>query len=97
MGGTIASAFPDRPNDLLKDELIRWSRERGAEVVVLGGGVSGEDGIFRYKLSFAPTGIRPLMVGRWVVDPATYDELVKLRERQGPIAASTFFPAYRAP
>lgn len=97
MGGTDASAYPERPNDLLKDELIRWSRHRGAEVVVLGGGVSGTDGIFRYKRSFAPSGVRPLKVGRWVIDPIAYDALVRQRERCGPIASPAFFPAYRAP
>ncbi len=97
MGGTLAHAFPDRPNDLLKDELIRWARERGCEAFILGGGSSGEDGIFRYKQSFAPSGVRPLMVGRWVVDPSAYAALVAARASRGTSAKPGYFPAYRSP
>ena len=97
MGGTLAHAFPDRPNDLLKDELIRWARERGCEAFILGGGSSGEDGIFRYKQSFAPSGVRPLMVGRWVIDPDAYAALVAARAGRGASAKPGYFPAYRSP
>lgn len=56
LGGTVADAFPMRPNDLLKHEVSRWARDRGKSAYVLGGGYSAKDGIYRYKKSFAPQG-----------------------------------------
>ena len=54
LGGTLAEAFAKRPNDLLKHEIILWGRQAGKRAFVLGGGYSGDDGIYRYKRSFAP-------------------------------------------
>lgn len=101
-GGTRAAAFPMRPNDLLKHELIGWARSRGAQSLVLGGGVSGDDSLLRYKRSFAPSGTRQLMVGRWIVDTDAYDRLVALHDRsrsegEPPEVNGGYFPAYRAP
>lgn len=96
-GGTRADAFPLRPNDLLKHELIRWARSRGAKSLVLGGGVAGADNLFRYKRSFAPSGTRQLMIGRWIMDGEAYDSLVSHRDRWQAQDTTGFFPAYRAP
>ena len=63
LGGTLAEAFVLRANDLLKHEIIRWAKEAGKKTFVLGGGYGAADGIFRYKLSFAPQGERPFRVG----------------------------------
>ena len=72
LGGTLAEAFAKRPNDLLKHKIILWGRQAGKLAFVLGGGFSGEDGIYRYKKSFAPAGSRPFCVGRQVHDAAAY-------------------------
>lgn len=101
LGGTDADAFRKRPNDLLKHEVIRWGSAQGKAAYVLGGGYDGEDGIFRYKKSFASHGVLPYYVGRMIFDPARYEELVAARddwERQhGRIwqPGPDFFPAYR--
>lgn len=102
LGGTRAEAFELRANDLLKHELIRWGMEQGQRRFVLGGGYERDDGIFRYKLSFAPTGTVPFRVGQMVLDEGLYRALVRRRREweaqrgrewtPGPI----FFPAYRA-
>ena len=94
-GGTRAEAFPLRPNDLLKHELIIWARSRGARSLILGGGVTGEDSLFRYKRSFAPSGTRQLMIGRWVIDRDPYDRLVSLHDQTASGARGDYFPAYR--
>jgi hypothetical protein len=103
-GGTLAEAFPARPNHLLKHHVILWSRERGQAHYVLGGGNRDDDDLLRFKLTFAPSGARPLNVGRWVIDPAAYDRLVKARERyeterHGALwrPSPSYFPRYRAP
>jgi hypothetical protein len=88
LGGTHSDAFDLRPNDLLKYELILWSKRRDKRDFVLGGGFESDDGIFRYKRSFAPNGLVPFLVGRRVLDPARYAELAGGAESES-------FPAYR--
>jgi hypothetical protein len=101
LGGTD-DAFDLRPNDLLKVEIIRWAQETGKRRFVLGGGHQMYDGIYRYKLSFAPRGVKPFYVGRRIFSPGIYERLVsnralQSRERGEAWAPSPgFFPAYRA-
>jgi hypothetical protein len=102
LGGTDEAAFELRPNDLLKYEIIRWTKERGYARFVLGGGYEMDDGIFRYKRSFAPRGTLPFRVGRRIHQPEAYRTLVATRTayessrgldwkpRHG------YFPEYRA-
>jgi len=103
LGGTDETAFATRPNDLLKHEIILWSRARGLKGYVLGGGYQPEDGIFRYKRSFAPNGQRPFFTLSRIFDPDRYDKLVNTRaiwERtQGVewLPDPGWFPLYRAP
>lgn len=103
-GGTLVEAFPARPNHLLKHHVILWSRERGQAHYVLGGGNRDDDDLLRFKLTFAPSGARPLNVGRWIVDRAAYERLVAVRERHETARHGTpwrpspsYFPRYRAP
>lgn len=92
LGGTDRDAFELRPNDLLKYELILWAREAGKRRFVLGGGYREDDGIFRYKRSFAPRGLTPFFVGQRVLEPELYRELT---EHCGDGVAPDYFPAYR--
>jgi len=89
LGGTDEAAFELRPNDLLKVELMLWAKEAGKRRFVLGGGQQADDGIFRYKRSFAPHGLVPFEVGMRIFDAGRYTELSRGRE-------TTFFPAYRS-
>jgi GNAT acetyltransferase-like protein len=93
LGGTDEAAFALRPNDLLKVELFRWAERAGKRRFVLGGGFDVDDGIFRYKRSFAPHGLVPFEVGMRVLDRDAYAHLV---EQAGAERDSGFFPAYRA-
>ena len=102
LGGTRAEAFDLRPNDLLKHEIILWGQRSGKRAFVLGGGYGGPDGIFRYKLSFAPKGEVPFRTSQIVFECDAYDRLVAMRAawevRQGREwqPRPGFFPAYRA-
>jgi hypothetical protein len=102
LGGTRDTAFHLRPNDLLKHEVVRWAKANGRRWFVLGGGTAPRDGIFRYKLSFAPEGDVPFHAGQRVFDPAAYGRLLAARgawEAKGGVEwspRSGFFPAYRA-
>jgi hypothetical protein len=98
LGGTRAEHFSARPNDLLKYRVMAWSKDTGREAYVLGGGFGGNDGIFRYKQSFAPDGTVPFFTGRRVLDATAYAQLVDARSHAGASRAAdpSFFPAYRA-
>lgn len=101
LGGTRESAFADRPNDLLKHEIIEWGRAIRKRRFVLGGGYRAEDGIYRYKLSFAPEGAVPFFVGKRVLQSAIAERLISRRkaaEQERGVSWSPrddFFPAYR--
>ena len=102
LGGTLASAFQLRPNDLLKHEIIRWGRARAARRFVLGGGRVPGDGVFRFKRSFAPYGVVPFKVNARVHCADRYEELTRAHLNEGRRRDPTwqpnfeFFPAYRA-
>ena len=87
---------------MLKHEVGEWGRGAGHRAYVLGGGYTHLDGIFRYKLSFAPSGEVPFRAGCWVLDPDGNSALVEDRrafERAGGNDWSPrpgFFPTYRA-
>lgn len=101
LGGTQRDAFPNAPNDLLKHEVICYGRESGRTGYVLGGGYIKDDGIFRYKKSFDPTGRTPFRRLEMIADQSTYDSLTCERlmyERStsaGAQLAGGFFPCYR--
>jgi lipid II:glycine glycyltransferase (peptidoglycan interpeptide bridge formation enzyme) len=100
LGGTREEAFEHRPNDLLKVSIIEWAREQGKQHFVLGGGYRENDGIFRYKLAFAPNGAVPFFTGRRILNAAAYERLVARRLEAAAagneVVRPDFFPAYRA-
>ncbi len=102
LGGTDELYFPLRPNDFLKHTLIEWGAEHHLSAFVLGGGPAPNDGVFRYKRSFAPTGVMPFHIGTRVYRPETYDALARARlrartpGRTSALSALPFFPSYRA-
>lgn len=102
LGGTLSEAFHVRPNDLLKYHIIIWGKENGKSRYVLGGGYQPDDGIFRYKLAFAPNGGSPFLVGCKILIPQLYYDLIEERKRYEKIKGIAwepqegFFPAYRS-
>ncbi len=98
LGGTDATAFADRPNDLLKYEIMLWARACGKQEFVLGGGYEPGDGIFKYKESFAPHGVVPFSTGSRILDRERYSALANRADeiREQASVDSSFFPAYRA-
>jgi hypothetical protein len=102
LGGTKASAFGLRPNDLLKHTIILWAKAAGKRTFVLGGGATPNDGIFQYKKSFAPRGCVPFKIGTRVLIEDAYTGLLEARHAflgRGPAPPDRragFFPAYRA-
>jgi len=101
LGGTDAGWFHVRPNDLLKVEIMNWARSAGKTEFILGGGYARGDGIYRYKLSFAPEGSVPFSIGCRVLCAKAYEQLTHCRRS---FAATQgiewqpkpdYFPSYR--
>ena len=101
LGGTDAAWFQVRPNDLLKVEIMNWAYSARKKEFVLGGGHARGDGIYRYKLSFAPNGSVPFSIGSRVLNVNAYDQMIHARRmfaaRQGTHWQPNpeYFPAYR--
>lgn len=98
LGGTLDEYFEMRPNDLLKYEMINWGHGMGKKKFVLGGGYVPMDGIFQYKLAFAPDGVVPFYVGKQIFIPKKYTELIGNRRNLDHTwnPDENFFPLYRA-
>jgi lipid II:glycine glycyltransferase (peptidoglycan interpeptide bridge formation enzyme) len=97
LGGADHDAQRVRPTNAIVDEMIRWARAQGKQRLILGGGYSPGDGIFRFKSSFSP--LRATFeVYRRVHIPEAYAALVEAwRGRHGGAATDRgFFPPYRA-
>lgn len=101
LGGTDAEWFHLRPNDLLKLEIMNWAFSAGKTDYVLGGGYTRGDGIYKYKLSFAPEGSVPFSIGSRILSSDAYAQLVDAR-RVFEVAKGCdwqpnpeYFPAYR--
>lgn len=92
LGGTDRDYFDVRPNDYLKYEIIKWAKDKGLKNFVLGGGYGKDDGIYQYKLCFAPHGECDFYIGKKIVDEAKYNELCNIRGN----IESNFFPLYRS-
>jgi len=95
LGGTLQEYFPWRPNNLLKHEVARWAKNRGIRYFMLGGGRRDNDGIFRYKRSFAPDGVLDFYVGKRVHNGAMAEKLAGLMDAEPGREKENFFPAYR--
>jgi hypothetical protein len=102
LGGTLVEAFSLRPGDLLQHEIFRRCRELGLKRCVLGGGYKGDDGILRFKRSFAPGGERPFRVGVRTYNREAMVRLIESRRAWEHARgrtwnpASDFFPPYRS-
>ncbi len=102
LGGTLAEAFDLRANDFLKHSIVTWGVEHGKKEYVLGGGYKARDGIFRYKLSFAPDGEVDFRAGTEVYDQDVYAAMISMRSRweasrnmRDWVPEPGFFPQYR--
>lgn len=96
LGGTKSDYFNLRPNDFLKFEIIKWAKTKGLKRFILGGGYGEDDGIFRYKKSFAPNGIHKFYIGKRAFNIDKYNELMDIRNRDFNFDHETkYFPQYR--
>lgn len=97
LGGTNKDYFVLRPNDFLKHEIIKWAKEKGLKRFILGGGAGEDDGIFKYKRSFSPSGLYDFYTGKKIFDEGKYKDLIEIRSKDYDFnTKTTYFPAYRS-
>jgi CelD/BcsL family acetyltransferase involved in cellulose biosynthesis len=98
LSGTLADAYPLRPNDLLRHRTVAWAAEHGLTAYVLGGGYEPGDGVYRHKRNFAPRGQLEFRVACLVHDAAAAQELAARRAQaeQGWSPRPGYFPPYRS-
>lgn len=95
LGGTLEQFYEYRPNNILKHEVIKWAKNKGINYFLLGGGYRDEDGIFRYKLSFASNGVLDFYVGKKVHNQEAVSRLEQIMASQKPRESESYFPSYR--
>lgn len=97
LGGTLKEFNDFRPNDFLKNEIIKWCNQTGRERFILGGGYHKDDGIYKYKRCFTPDPDVPFFVGRFIFDREKYDKAVNMRILSDPSFNNDtcYFPKYR--
>jgi len=75
LGGTKREALPLCANPLLKREIIKFFKERGCDYFLLGGGSKPDDGIFKFKKSYAPNGVFPSKIGGVIWNQPAYQQI----------------------
>jgi hypothetical protein len=97
LGGTLNEYYEFRPNDYLKNEIIKWCNENGKERFILGGGYHKDDGIYKYKKCFTSDSDVPFHIGKHIFDEEVYNRMVEIRKSSDNNfdENNTYFPKYR--
>jgi serine/alanine adding enzyme len=95
LSGTTETGRELKAGTLLVHAGVEWARERGCELLHLGGGTSGADSLFAFKKSFGGE-TYTYAYATLVADPERYDALVARRDEEDEPSRPGFFPAYRA-
>ena len=95
LSGTTETGRELKAGTLLVHAGVEWARERGCELLHLGGGTSGADSLFAFKKSFGGE-TYTYAYATLVADPERYDALVARRGEEDEPSRPGFFPAYRA-
>ncbi len=75
---------------------IKFAKEKGFEILHLGGGMKGKDSLFLFKSGFSDLYF-PYYVYGVVHNEKVYNRLVEERKKKGPLPENFYFPLYRAP
>ena len=88
-----------KANPVMKHQVIMWLKAHGLRHYVLGGGMTRDDSLFRYKRAYAPKNTMEFTVTFHESQPGAASDMVAARKRGDPEwhPAQGFIPAYRAP
>jgi serine/alanine adding enzyme len=95
LSGTTDAGRELKAGTLLVHAGAEWARERGCELLHLGGGTGGADSLFAFKKSFGGE-TYTYAFATLVADRERYDALVARRAEEPEPPTPDFFPAYRA-
>jgi Acetyltransferase (GNAT) domain len=95
LSGTTDAGRELKAGTLLVHAGAEWARERGSELLHLGGGNSGTHPLYAFKKSFGGETFT-YSFATLVADRERYDALVARRSEEAEPPRSGFFPAYRA-
>jgi serine/alanine adding enzyme len=95
LSGTTDAGRELKAGTLLVHAGAEWARERGCELLHLGGGTAGADTLFAFKKSFGGE-TYSYAFATLVADRERYDALVARRAEDPEPPRPGFFPAYRA-
>jgi len=97
LGGADHAHQQVRPTNAIVTHAIERAHAEGRKRLILGGGYTPGDGIFRFKASFSPLRAT-LQLARRIHRPEDFDRLAAdWRERNPGIEATGFFPPWRQP
>ncbi len=98
LGGTNENYYDYRPNDLLKNEIIKWCNLKNIQKFILGGGHQSGDGIYIYKRFFANEPDVMFYTGKYIFNKSKYTYFVEKRKEENSEfdLNSNYFPLYRA-
>jgi hypothetical protein len=101
LGGTRNEFLKQAPSKLMFDYIRFWAKERGNEVLHLGGGVGGfQDSLYHFKAGFSKQR-HTFLTLRIITDRTKYLELIELRAiflktEADKLLVTDFFPVYRS-
>lgn len=100
LSGTRTEFLKLSPDKLIFDYVRFWAKERGNQVVHIGGGVgAAKDNLYNFKAGFSKQ-THPFFTLRLIIEKEKYDYLVELqakylKTKPEALLQSNFFPAYR--
>ena len=82
---------------ILEATAAKWGKEHGYEYIHHGGGRSSsdDDPLYKYKKKFGKNTEFDFYIGKKIWNQEIYDHLVAIREAEGEITNSEYFPKYR--
>jgi hypothetical protein len=93
--GASKAGFLDlRPNNLLFDYMIEFSKSMGTTSLHLGGGYQENDGLYKFKSSFSNNNNSPYYIGRKIHNLSIYTEIMEKFKKNYEVDED-YFPAYR--
>jgi len=76
LGGTLKEAYTFKTNTFLRHKLVQVFKELKVKKFNLGGGISNDDSIFRYKKSFCLNVESKFYIGKKIHNQQIYNEVV---------------------
>jgi lipid II:glycine glycyltransferase (peptidoglycan interpeptide bridge formation enzyme) len=94
LGGSYTEHLTLRPNNILFDYMIEFSKKQGVKQLHLGGGYQEGDGLFKFKSSFTNSNHFGYYIGKKIHDHVEYNNLVNKLNLDS--SEDSYFPLYRS-